>query len=293
MASLNAGPEYYAAEERYRQAKTHEEKMAALEEMLRQCPKHKGSQGVLFEIRDKMARLRREKEVEAKKKANKKGGGEFIRKQGGAQIALIGFPNSGKTALFNALTGLNTPSTASPFETAIPTPGMMQYEKVQIQLIDTPSLTEADKSRLFAMARNADLVLVLIDPFMLEAQEKFFAANLPIFLKGANLLKLIPRKDYDINDKKTIDALKKKVYSALGVIRVFTKALREKVEMNKPVVLKKGSTVADAARQIHKEFAKNLDYARVWGSSRFSGQRVSSDYPLKDGDIVELHLKTT
>ena len=60
--------------------------------------------------------------------------------------------------------------------------------------------------------------------------------------------------------------------------------------MEEPVVLPKGSTVIDLAEEIHKDFAKKLKYARVWGSGRFEGQRVTRDYVLEDGDIVELHV---
>ncbi|MGC8850664.1 MAG: GTPase [Candidatus Micrarchaeia archaeon] len=291
LASLNAGPEYYAAEARYQQAKTYEEKMAALEEMLRHCPKHKGSQSILSEIRDKMARLRKERETEAKKKAARKTGGEFVRKQGGAQIVLIGFANAGKTALFNVLTGLSAPSTHTPFETVKPEPGMMNYNKVQIQVIDTPSITESDKARIFALARNADLVVVITTPEKESDEKTFWEHNLPIFLKETRKIVLRQRVDYDACDPESVNNLKKRLYDALEIIRVFTKAPREKAETEKPIVLKKGATVADAAKEIHKDFARQLDFARVWGSTRFPGQRVSAEYVLQDGDVFELHLK--
>ena len=293
MASLNAGPEYYAAEGRYRQAKTYEEKMAALEEMLRLVPKHKGSQGILAEIRDKIMRLKKERErEETRKKAAKAGARrEFIKKQGGAQVALIGFVNSGKTALFNAVTGKKMPSTGAPFETTAPEPGMMDYEKVQVQIIDTPSLTNADRARLFAVARNAELAVIVLSKENEAEERKFFDALVPVYLKDHKNLVLTRQKDYDVSDQKSVAAVKKRIYSALRVVRVYTKALRSQAEYDHPVVLPEGSTVADVAKKIHKELAQGLKYAKVWGSTKFAGQQVGVDYALKDGDVVELHLK--
>ncbi|MEW5955879.1 MAG: TGS domain-containing protein [Candidatus Micrarchaeota archaeon] len=293
MASLNAGPEYYAAEGRYREAKTYEEKMAALEDMLRLCPKHKGSQGILAEIRDKIARLKKERErEETRKKAAKAGARrEFIKKQGGAQVALIGFVNSGKTALFNALTGKKMPSTDAPFETTVPEPGMMEYEKVQVQVIDTPSLTDADRARLFAVARNAELAVIVLSKENEAEERRFFDSLVPVYLKERNNLFLVREKDYDASDPKSVAAVKKRVYDALRVVRVYTKAPRSQADYNRPVVLPEGSTVADVAKKIHKELAHGLKYAKVWGSTKFPGQQVGVDYVLKDGDVVELHLK--
>ena len=51
MASVNASPEYYAAERKYGEAKTPEDKIKVLEEMLRLAPKHKASHSLLAEIR--------------------------------------------------------------------------------------------------------------------------------------------------------------------------------------------------------------------------------------------------
>src|SRR3989344_7591632 len=142
MASLNATPEYYAAEERYRQAKTTEDKIAALKQMLGLAPKHKGSQSILMEIKKKISALKDEVLVERKKKAGKRGGGDFIKKQGAAQIALMGFVNSGKTALLNKLCGMHHPSTDVAYESGMVSPGMLEFEKIQLQLLDTPSIID-------------------------------------------------------------------------------------------------------------------------------------------------------
>jgi ribosome-interacting GTPase 1 len=74
------------------------------------------------------------------------------------------------------------------------------------------------------------------------------------------------------------------------LIRAYTKEPGREAEMERPVVLRDGSSVLDAAKAVHKDFHQNMKYARVWGSSRFPGQRVEKTYALKDGDVVEFHI---
>jgi len=96
---INAGPEYFKAEERYLSAKTREEKIAALEEMIRKLPKHKGTQTLLGQLKKRLAKLKKESSVRAKAKPK-----FIIRKEGSAQVCIVGLTNSGKSSLINALT---------------------------------------------------------------------------------------------------------------------------------------------------------------------------------------------
>ncbi len=283
MASLNAGPEYYAAEERYRNAKTVEEKLAALQEMLKFAPKHKSSESLLLEIKSKIAKLRKETEKEErKKKASKGGKGEFVRKQGAAQVVIIGFPNTGKSTLFNALTGLRVPATSTPFETRTLVPGMWLYEKVQVQVIDTPSLVENNKPRIFAFARPADVVIKMVNS---GEEKKFFEHNAGVFLHGKEVLQV------SFADLKNPEQLKRRIFEKLGLIRIYTKPPRGEADMSNPIAMRCGARVADVAKEISKEISKNVMFARVWGSSKFPGQQVKSDYVLQDEDVVEIHTR--
>lgn len=91
--------------------------------------------------------------------------------------------------------------------------------------------------------------------------------------------------------KANIEVLKEELYQLADIIRVFTKSPGEDPAYP-PIALKKGSTVLDVAERIHKDFAKNFKYARVWGkSAKFPGQRVGAEHVLEDGDIVEVHAK--
>lgn len=286
MASLNASPEYYAAENRYRSAKTYDEKMAALQEMLSLCPKHKSAQSILMEIRNRIARLRKEQEKEAaKKKASKGGKGEAIRKQG-FQVVLVGPANGGKTALFNALTGKSEKSSGVQFETNEMIPAIMTVKKVQVQVIDTPSMSDEWRGRIIGLARAADLA---VGVFASGREAKAFLRDVPIIAQ--KILPLVRGEDYDASNPATLELLKERLFSALGIVRVFTKRPGSEAEMEKPIALKRRQTIADAAKEISKEIARGLKYARVWGSAKFPGQQVGADYEPADGDVVEFHAK--
>jgi ribosome-interacting GTPase 1 len=87
-----------------------------------------------------------------------------------------------------------------------------------------------------------------------------------------------------------LERLKHSVYERLGVIRVYSQVPGQKPDLSAPFVLDEGSTVAEFAGKVHKDFYENLKAARVWGSGQFDGQMVSRDHVLQDGDIVELRL---
>jgi ribosome-interacting GTPase 1 len=87
-----------------------------------------------------------------------------------------------------------------------------------------------------------------------------------------------------------LQEFKRNIFSALNIIRVHTKSPGKKAELNDPIILKTGSTVKDAAEDIHKDFKAKLKYAVVWGSGKFDGQRVSQTHILQDNDIIELHI---
>jgi uncharacterized protein len=87
-----------------------------------------------------------------------------------------------------------------------------------------------------------------------------------------------------------LTAIKPRLYEMLSIIRIYSKPPGKKVDLNAPFVLKKGSTVLDAAAQVHKDFAERLRFARIWGSKKFEGQMAQRDHILEEGDVVEFHL---
>ncbi len=87
-----------------------------------------------------------------------------------------------------------------------------------------------------------------------------------------------------------LEEMKREIYRLLDIMRIYTKAPGMKADLDEPVILKKGSTVEEAAEAVHKDFRRNLKYAQVWGSGKFDGQRVSREHVLAEGDVVEFHV---
>jgi uncharacterized protein len=79
------------------------------------------------------------------------------------------------------------------------------------------------------------------------------------------------------------------LFSALGIVRVYTKAPGKPVERNRPFTMRRGDTVLDVALRVHPDLARTFKFARIWGSGQFSGQQVGADHPVADTDVVELH----
>ena len=81
------------------------------------------------------------------------------------------------------------------------------------------------------------------------------------------------------------------LWRQLGLVRVYTKAPGKPPENNRPFTLRAGEqTVEDAARLVHRDMARTLKYARVWGRSvTADGQHVGREHRLADRDILELH----
>ena len=99
----------------------------------------------------------------------------------------------------------------------------------------------------------------------------------------------IRKTTVEISRDDDTEEVKEKLWTNLGLIRIYCKEPGQKPE-KKPMVMKKGSTVEDAARCLHKDFSKYFRFARVWGSSKYPGEKVGPEYKLKDEDILEVHI---
>lgn len=89
---------------------------------------------------------------------------------------------------------------------------------------------------------------------------------------------------------KGLDRLGPWLFENLGIVRVYTKLPGKPADKERPFTLRRGQTVEDVARLVHKDVAQALKYARVWGSTGFDGQQVGREHPLSDREIVELHV---
>jgi ribosome-interacting GTPase 1 len=86
-----------------------------------------------------------------------------------------------------------------------------------------------------------------------------------------------------------LDALRRAIYDALGVMRVYTKQPGKPADMTSPFTPPAGATVAELAGKVHRDLEDAVKSARVWGSGVHDGQTVGRDHVLHDKDVVELH----
>jgi len=308
---INAGYEYDEAQKKVLAAKTPEEKIRALEDLLSVSPSHKGSERLRQEIKTKISKLKEKVEKERSKKVG--GFSLSIKKEGAAQVALVGLASSGKSFILNKLTGAKVEIADYPFTTKMPEMGVMDYHGVKVQVIEIPAMFEgfmdSDRGPSFlALARSADLVIIVIDGTSNCENDLKIIEN--EFNKGFVNLKKVKQPKIEgevknclvvVNKVMTnfkcpypvcwVDDLKDGIWRMLGLIYVQTKLPGKKPDWP-PVALKIGSSVSDLAGAVHKDFIRTFRYARIWGKSvKHEGSTVGLDHILKEGDIVEIHTK--
>ncbi len=158
----NLPPEYYEVEKRYKAASTHEEQITTLEELISTIPKHKGTEKIRVIFSKRLSKLKAS--AQASKKSGRQELAFHIDREGSGQVMVVGMPNVGKSALVNALTNASPEVSPAPYTTWTPTPGMMEHNDIQIQLIDTPPLNRDHiDPQLLELIRRSDLILLMVD----------------------------------------------------------------------------------------------------------------------------------
>jgi ribosome-interacting GTPase 1 len=159
----NLSPEYKDAQDAYRLARDVPEKLECLRTMLRTIPKHKGTEHIQAELKTRIKELGYE--LAGPKKGGARAGPELsVRREGAAQVALVGPPNSGKSSLHARLTGSHAAVGPYSFTTQYPLPGMLPHQDVQFQLVDLPAVAEEHMEPwMGATLHNADAVALVVD----------------------------------------------------------------------------------------------------------------------------------
>lgn len=159
----NLTPQYNEAEHEYKKAKTPEERLECLKKMWALLPKHKGTDKLQADLKSKISDAK--DDIEQGKKTNKKPGVSYkVPKQGAGQVVLVGAPNAGKSRLLSRLTRAQPEVAPYPFTTREPQVGMMEWEDVKVQLVDTPPITpDFMEGWVSSMVRSADAAVFLVD----------------------------------------------------------------------------------------------------------------------------------
>ncbi len=290
---INAHPEFNKAQAEFLAASTLEEKIEKLKNMIRLAPKHKSSEKLRANLTSRLAKLKQEL---LRRKKIKKHSQQGIRKEGDAQVTLLGYTNSGKSTLLSKITNAKPKVSKFPYTTTKPNQGILNMGAL-IQILDLPSLKDNEKNKeIIGYANNCNLILIIatktdeIKKILTKLKNK----NIIIVINksdiiGANKIKKQFSAAIEISalKNKNLGELKKKIFSSLNIIRVYTKQPGHKPE-KKPVIVKKNSVVRDFAKKIHKDFINDFKFAKIWRKKTM--KKVGLKYILKDQDIVEVHI---
>ncbi len=326
----NLTPQYQKAEEEYRRAQNPEEQIQCLERMLTLIPKHKGTEKLQADLKTRLKETRGAAELEAK--SPKKVGKNYrYPRQGAGQVVLLGGPNAGKSRVLAELTKATPEVAPYPFTTRDPLPGMMAWEDVAVQLIDTPPITDSHfEPYLTSIVRSVDLTLLAFDgssddapdqtmdvvrqlasrKTVLASQSGFADEDFSTVKVKTRLVATraddsgcddrlaylkeamphdFPLLKVEFDRPESREELRRAVYDALEVIRIYTKRPGRPAELESPFTIPLGGTVDDLALRVHRDMAEQLKFAKVWGTSARDGQSVGRDHALADKDMVELH----
>jgi hypothetical protein len=359
----NLSPEYKTAEAAFRKTRDPRERLEWLREMLRAIPKHKGTEHLQADIKARIKDLG--EQIEGGRKGGGHGGPALvIRPEGAAQVALLGPPNAGKSALHARLTGSGAHVAPYPFTTQHPEPGMLPHDDIQFQLVDLPAVAaEHPVPWIASTLQTADAALLVVDlgePSCVEqigavrsllAQRRVvltvppdtagtgrrdalspgekpesasaswtgaadatdrgavddpFATHLPTLLL-ANKAEGVADLDAEVQAFRELigspfpllavsaatglglGRIGPWLFEGLDIVRVYTKVPGHAADRQRPFTLRRGQTVGDVARLVHRDLVHSLRYARIWGASGFDGQHVGPEHRVADRDVVELH----
>ena len=329
----NLPPQFYELDREFKAEKDTREKLRMAQELLRMMPKHKGTDKLQAEFKSKISKLKKQIETPGSgvHGARTVEAFDHIVKEGAGQFILIGAPNSGKSSLLDSLTHAKPLVADYPYTTREPMTGMIAFDTVQLQLIDTPPISpDSYENYLGGLIRNADITVIVADlsaenmiddlKFIIDKlQEKRIVLKAKAYEKSddprivckkafvcahkfyedeshhklKDLEELFPHFAMvatSILDDDSLDAFKMTAFESLGVMRVYTKRAGHEPDYKDPLILHLGGTVEEAANELHKDFARKLKFAKVWGEGKYQGQKVHKDFVLEDKDILEFHI---
>jgi small GTP-binding protein len=295
---INAHPEYMNAEAEYHQASTPEQRLLALEKMMKFMPKHKGAETLRKNIRTRYKKLKQEFQKKSKKSKGKQG----IKKED-LQAVIIGLTNSGKSSVLKTLTNAQPRIASYGFTTIKPEIGTLNYQGCNIQVIDLPPIASENFDK--GIVNNADTILIVVEKIheikpILEQIKNKNTKKIIVFNKKdtyeketiRKISETLKSKRYNfvlISCKTTegIEELKEKIFKSFNVLRIYTKTQGKKQD-NIPVIIQPNSTLKDVAEKILHGYSKKVKFAKISGpSAKFKDQKVGLSHLVKDKDVVE------
>lgn len=325
----NLPPECKEIEARYRAATSTAERIACLEELLAAIPKHKGTDHLRGDLRRKLSELKAGAQAR-KGAARRESAFRMEREGAGQVVVIgpanVG-KSSLVAAVTNATPEVTDYpyTTREPLPGMMPVEDI-QIQLVDTPPLE-PEYVEGE---LLDLIRRADMILLMVDvqtdpvgqlqqtlAILQENRLAPLTPDIPVDEHEGRpfkpLLVLANKADDQEAEElfeifrgllnhdwpalpisaltgRNLEQLKQMVVQMLGIIRVYAKPPGKEPDYAAPFVLKRGSTVADLAAKVHRDFAQNLAAARVWGSATFDGQMVQRDHVLQDRDVVELRI---
>lgn len=305
MSPINAHPEYLHAEKKFHEAQDDEQRLLALEEMIRFAPSHKGGENLRKQIKSRHKKL---KEKIKKSKSSGKSQKQGIKKLD-MQATIIGLTNTGKSSIFKALTNTDTNIASYGHTTQTTKQGILNYNNCQIQIIDTPPIGSENFEKSFL--NTTDTIITVVEKLSelpeikdFLKQQKTKAKQILVFnkidlhpqetkRKISETLKSKKQNHILLSTKtnQNLQEFKEKIFKSFNKIRVYSKEPTKLKHDNIPLILPPKSTIKDVQKKLLHSSSK-IKKIRIWGpSSKFSGQIVGSKHTLKDKDIVEFTTK--
>ena len=323
----NLTPIYRQAEAKFKAAVTREERIAGLEEMLRVIPKHKGTEHLQADLRSRLSKLRQEPKKKGatrglRHKIPKEGAGQVTlvgAPNSGKSSLVASLTHAKPDVAAYPLTTLKATPGMMAFEDIgfqlVDLPPIC-HEHVEPWVYDV--IRASDLVWLVVSVQRPLQGLELVEELLSAKAIGLFPAGSEspeaprpgwtykrailvvtgMDLPGAagdlealeELVELPwPKVAVSTTTGDSLDELGISTFQGLGIMRIYSKEPRKEPDMVRPFTLRKGSTVRDLAKAIHKEIAEEIRFARVWGPSTFDGQSVHEHHVLEEGDVVELH----
>lgn len=325
----NLPPEASEAERRYRAAESVEEKIACLEEYISLIPKHKGTDHLRADLRRKLSKLKSAAQSRKKLSKqvsayhiDREGAGQVV------VVGLPNVGKSALVAALSNATPEVSDAPYTTWEPT-PGMMLVENVQIQL-IDTPPLNEDFVDPEMLNLIRRVDIVLVVVDlqTFPLQQLEDAIAILeenriAPLHLQARYapeqhltfkpflvLVNKVDDESYDddfevlcelLGDEwplipisattgRNLDRFMWAVFEQLDIVRVYSRPPGQEPNFDSPFVMKRGGTVEEFARKVHKDFYDRLKAARVWGSGVYDGQMVGRDHILDDGDVVELRV---